>query len=101
MHLPRLRSVATSLPHNRMTQAEVKQGVAEVFAGHPELERLLPLFDRAGIETRYFAFPKDYYLDAKPFGRRNDDYIALASRLGVEAVGRALESSGLGPKDGD
>ena len=84
-----------------MTQADVKESAREIFRGAPELDRHLALFDRAGVDMRYFAFPKSYYLDGKPFGRRNDDYIRVGQTLGEEAVRRALLAAHLEPRDVD
>ena len=84
-----------------MTQAEVKDEVRRQFTRIPDLDRLLPLFDRSGVRTRHFAFPKDYYLDGKSFGRRNDDYIEMAQTLGEQAIRSALAQASLEPKDVD
>jgi alkylresorcinol/alkylpyrone synthase len=75
--------------------------VRRQFTRIPDLDRLLPLFDRSGVHTRFFAFPKEYYLDGKSFGRRNDDYIEVAQALGEKAVLLALERASLKPSDVD
>jgi alkylresorcinol/alkylpyrone synthase len=89
------------LPGHRLTQDEARDEVRRQFTRIPDLERLLPLFDRSGVRTRYFAYPKEYYLDGKTFGRRNDDYIEIAQALGEKAVRTALERAGLVPGDVD
>jgi len=53
------------------------------------------------VRTRYFAFPKEYYLDGKSFGRRNDDYIQVAKELAEKAVRTALDRAGLEPAQVD
>ena len=84
-----------------MTQEEAREAVRRQFTRIPDLDRLLPLFDRSGVGTRYFAYPKEYYLDGKSFGRRNDDYIQVAQTLGEKAVRTALERAELEPHDVD
>ena len=73
----------------------MKDEVRRQFTRISDLERLLPLFDRSGVRTRHFAFPKDYYLDGKSFGRRNDDYLQVAETLGAQAIRTALAQASL------
>jgi alkylresorcinol/alkylpyrone synthase len=96
---PRIAAVATALPPHRLDQAEAKAGAREAWGSVPDLERLLVLFDRCGVSTRYLAFPKSYYLTPRSFGDRNRDYIAIAQDLGETAARRALDRAGLGPGD--
>ena len=84
-----------------MTQDDAREEVRRQFTRIPDLERLLPLFDRSGVGTRYFAFPKEYCLDGKSFGRRNDDYIEVAQALGEKAIRIALEKASIEIKDVD
>jgi len=93
--------LGTALPPHRLTQEEARDAVRRQFTNIPELDRLLPLFDRSGVRTRYFAYPKEYYLDGKSFGCRNDDYIDVAQTLGEKAVRTALDRAGLKPEDVD
>lgn len=98
---PRILSVATAVPPHRLHQDEVKEETGRLFASLPEIDRLLPLFDRAGVEWRHMAFPKAYYLEPRGFGARNDDYIRVALELGETAIRRALDRAGLGVDDVD
>lgn len=100
-HHPRILSVATAVPPHRLHQEEVKAETGRLFAGLPDIERLLPLLDRAGVEWRHMAFPKTYYLEPRSFGERNADYVRVALELGEEAVRRALDRAGLEIEDVD
>jgi alkylresorcinol/alkylpyrone synthase len=93
--------VATALPPHAIGQAEAREEARKAFADLPDIDRLVRLFDGSGVENRYLAFPKEYYLNPKSFGRRNDDYIQIGLELGERAVTSALEQAGLSPRDLD
>jgi len=94
---PRIVSVATAVPPHRVTQAEAKEEARRAFAELPGIDRLIRVFDGAGVEARHLAFPKEYYLSPRPFGERNRDYIRIARELGGRAVRAGLEKAGLAP----
>jgi alkylresorcinol/alkylpyrone synthase len=98
---PRIAAVTTALPPHRLTQAEAKAGAREVFADLPDLERLLRLFDRSGVETRYLVRPREYYLESRPFEERNQDYVTAALTLGEEAIRQGLDAAGIAPAEVD
>ncbi len=98
---PRIAALATALPEHRMTQSEAKEGARIAFAGLPDLDRLLHLFDRSGVESRYMVHPRDWYLAPRSFGERNHEYIRAATDLGGRAVSAALDRAGLAPTDVD
>lgn len=58
---------------------------------------LLNVFDRSGVESRAFVFPKEYYLEHRTFKERNDAYISQGAELGV----KALEETGIDPREID
>lgn len=96
----RLIGLATSTPAYPLTQAQVKARWEKEFGETTDPE-LLAVFDHAGVETRYFAFPPEYYLADHPFGRRNQDYIQVAARLAEEATSRCLDRAGRKPEEVD
>ena len=91
----RILSVATALPPHRYPQAELAQVAARLFGAEARLRTLLSVFASCGVETRYLARPKEYYLQPPPFGQRNDDCIAVATELAETALAGALERAGL------
>lgn len=95
--MPRLRSIATSLPPHRISQAEAREACRKLFgeAARPSF------FDNAGVETRYFANPLPYYLDGHGFARRNRDWLDRGLELAERAARGALERTGLQPSDID
>ncbi|HET6520299.1 MAG TPA: 3-oxoacyl-[acyl-carrier-protein] synthase III C-terminal domain-containing protein [Geminicoccaceae bacterium] len=99
---PRLLGVATALPPYRYGQAEAKAGAARLFEGaFSDLERLLPLFDRTGIDSRWSCVPLDWYEAPHGFGERNRLYLEHAEALLLEAARAALDRAGLTPAEVD
>ncbi|MBI2932783.1 MAG: type III polyketide synthase [Planctomycetes bacterium] len=95
--MARIRSVATALPPHRVDQATAREVCRKLLGDH----ELLDVFDRAGVETRYFAFPPEYYMSGRGFQERNKDYIEQAMLLGERAARGALEKAGVSPGDID
>jgi len=61
------------------------------------MERLLPLFDRTGVDTRYFVRPPEWYAKGQSFETRNSVYAASALELAEEAARACLDRSGISP----
>ncbi|MBK7670254.1 MAG: hypothetical protein IPJ24_02520 [bacterium] len=100
--MPRLVSVATAVPATRIEQS-VAAGFARAkfAAALPDLERLMPLFTHAGIETRYFAVPQEWFFEHHDLAERSARYVTEATRLSEQAATAALEQAGLAPVDID
>ena len=61
---PRLLALTSAVPPHLLRQERAKAAARRVFAGRgAELERLLPVFDHAGIETRHSCLPLERYLE--------------------------------------
>jgi len=100
--MPRLLSVATAVPDTRIEQAVAAEFARLKFAGRlPDLERLLPLFTHAGIETRYFAAPQEWFLAPHDLAERSARYVSEATRLSAQAATEALARADLRPADID
>ena len=100
-HPCRIVSVATAVPPHRVSQSEAKEEARKVFADLPDIDRLIQVYDRAGVEYRHLAFPKSYYIEPRSFGERNRDFIRIASSLGEDAVRTALSRAEIEPGDVD
>ena len=86
---PRLVALATAVPPYALHHAEVRIRAAHLFAGAGgEIERLLPVFDNAGIATRYSCVPIEWYEVPPGWKERNRIYIENAVDL-LERVARA------------
>jgi alkylresorcinol/alkylpyrone synthase len=100
--MPSIRSVATAVPATRVDQDQAEAFARLRFAGRlPDLERLLPLFANAGIRTRYFAAPREWFEVEHDLAAKSALYVSEATRLSAEAAGSALARAGLGPADID
>lgn len=95
--MPRIVSVATTLPSNRVSQADTREAMAGVCRGDRAMERLLPVFDRTGVETRYFVRPLDWYAAGQSFESRNNVYAASGLELAEQAARSCLSTSGVSP----
>jgi alkylresorcinol/alkylpyrone synthase len=93
---PRLLALATAVPPYRLEQREVAAKAPEIFAGlGARLESLLPVYDNAGIETRYSCVPLDWYLKPTGWKERNALYMENALDLIAQAADECLGRAGL------
>ncbi len=95
MNSARIRAVATALPAHVMSQELALATCEKVYAGHPELRRLLKVFRTSGVRKRHFSFPPEAYLKERPFEERNDAYIEQALFLATRAIRSCLEQAEL------
>lgn len=95
-HSPRLISLATAVPPYTLAQADVAAIARHIFDGpNSEIEYLLPIFENAGIGTRYSCVPLEWYLEPVGWKARNALYLDSALDL-IERVTRdCLEQAGV------
>ncbi len=98
---PKVSATAVAVPEHRITQKEIIEISGKIFGKNPHLERLLKIFENAGVAERYFSFPIDYYLNGRTFAQRNRDYIEQAKKLGARVIEEALERSGSSAREID
>ena len=102
MLLPRILSIATAVPPYRLDQDDVVRRAAEIFDGSfADLERLLPVYGNAAIESRYSCVPIEWYMADHGFAERNRLYIENATALLERAAADCLAAAHLGPQDVD
>lgn len=99
--MPRIASVATALPATRFSQSDIRDAMAGVCRGNRALERLLPVFDRTGVDARYFVRPLEWYAQGPSFEERNAVYAECAFDLARQAIHTCLERAGLEATDVD
>ncbi len=96
--MPRIAGIATEVPPHRIDQESAREFVRDLFGRtRGDIERLLPVFTNAGIETRYFSRPADWFRTPRSFGEKNEAYIESATALGAEVAGRVLREAGVTP----
>lgn len=98
--MPRIAAVSTAVPEHVLEQSEIRAFAATVFP--PNLyERLLPVFDNANIERRYFAVDAEWLQRDHSFTEVNDRYIEVALELSERVVCEAAEMASIGTTDID
>jgi len=99
---PRIHAVATALPPYRFSQEDVARRAAGLFDGSfNNLERLMPVYANAAIETRYSCVPLEWYMADHGFAERNSLYLKHATDLLERAAADCLGKAGLAPADID
>jgi alkylresorcinol/alkylpyrone synthase len=93
---PRIQAVATAVPANVIHQDEVRQRIDRVFAGRVrDLDRFMPIYGNAGVETRYSCVPLEWYEQDYGWAERNALYVEHSLRLLTDAALRCLDQAGL------
>ncbi len=100
--MSKIQAVATAVPDHRIDQHQAMDFARGMFSQHiQELDRLLPLFGNAGIETRYFSAPREWFRAAHDLAEKSALYVKEATRLSALAAGKVLVQAELGPTDID
>ena len=93
---PRLLGLSTAVPDHVLAQDDVKAWARRLFNGrNADIERLLPAFDNAGIETRYSCVPLEWHEKGHRWVEKNRLYVEKAVDLLARAAQDCLESAGL------
>ena len=92
---PRLTALATAVPPYVLHQADVRRRVLALFDG---MDRMLPVFENAGIDRRYSCVPIEWYLTPSTWQERNALYIDNAVRLLARCTESCLQQAGIGPE---
>ncbi|HLT35749.1 MAG TPA: 3-oxoacyl-[acyl-carrier-protein] synthase III C-terminal domain-containing protein [Enhygromyxa sp.] len=94
-------AVASASPEHRLSQARAKQFARGFFAddfsddGDAELERLLEVYENAGVETRHIGRPIEWLEQKRSFPEKNAAYREQALQLATRAAAVALEQAGI------
>lgn len=99
---PALLSLATAVPSIVLRQADVVARAATLFDGRKsDIERLMPVFENAGIATRYSCVPLEWYERDHGWAERNQLYIDNALDLLEQAALACLGRAGIAPSEID
>lgn len=97
---PTVLSVGTAVPRHVMAQSDLAAMAPRMFdPQRSEVERLMPVFEHAGIDTRYSCVPLDWYLRPHGWRERNALYVENAVDLLGHAAEEALAEAGREPRD--
>src|SRR3546814_13375686 len=90
---PRIAAIACAVPPHRISQREVMETATRLFDRRTsEIERLLPAFSNAGVDSRYSCVPLEWYFEAHGWRERNAPFVENAltrsedRRVGNEVV---------------
>src|SRR4051812_48277883 len=98
---PRLIALKTAVPPYPVDQVIASRRAAHLFAGHPEVLRLLSVFDNTGIDTRYSCVPIDWYSEPHGWKERTDLYLKHSVDLLEKVAKDCLTEAGLSRDDID
>ncbi|WP_422001672.1 type III polyketide synthase [Reyranella sp.] len=97
-----LLSVAPAMPPHRLLQSDAAAAARRIFSHrYAAFERMAPVFDTAGIRSRYTVKPLDWYLGDLDWPERNAAYLEGAQELFVAAAGAALDQAGIAASEVD
>lgn len=98
----RLQALATAVPTHRFGQDDIRAWAARHFTGRArDIERLLPAFDNAGIESRYACMPLDWFAQPRGWEEKNRLFLDHAVDLLCRAATECLDKAGLKPDEID
>lgn len=93
---PRIAGLATAVPPHRLPQREVLEHAAETFGERFKgFEKLLPVFENTGIESRYSVRPFEWFHEEQSWPKRTAAYLDGATELFLKAANAALDEAGV------
>ncbi|HEX8439108.1 type III polyketide synthase [Archangium sp.] len=99
---PVIRAVERLLPPHYAHQEQIIGALRDMWATrHFNIERLEELHRSVKVDGRFLALPIEQYGALVTFQQRNDAWIQVALDLGEQVVRRALDKTGLTPRDVD
>lgn len=97
----RLLSLATAVPPYVFMQSEVRGRVTRLFEESTGIDRMLPVFDNAGIDRRHSCVPMDWYEQPHGWAERNTLYVDNAVDLLEKVAHDCIDKASLTPSDID
>lgn len=98
---PRLLALSTAVPRHVLHQFEVRAQAGQFFGGARETERLMPVFDNAGIDMRHSCVPLEWYREPHGWAERNALYVENAVALLEKVTRDCLAEANLDAADID
>jgi alkylresorcinol/alkylpyrone synthase len=85
-----LTALATASPHHLLRQEDVIAFARDLFGTDREVERLIPAFSNAGIDSRRSCVPLAWYAERHGWKDKNGLYVENAVALATEAAKACL-----------
>jgi alkylresorcinol/alkylpyrone synthase len=98
---PKLIALQTAVPPYPVNQTDAARRAAHLFAGHPEVLRLLSVFNNTGIDARYSCVPIDWYSEPHGWKERTDLYLQNSVDLLERVANDCLAEARLGRDEVD
>lgn len=83
-------SVGLGIPKNKITQEDAKSLVEELFRDNRKIQKLLPVFDNAKVQSRQLVADIEWYKSDHDFKETNDTYFFHAKQLLLQAMDACL-----------
>jgi len=97
-----LLSLATAVPPHVLHQQEVLERAHHLFQKNgANIDRLLPVYANAGIETRYSCVPIEWYSEPSGWKGRTALFVENAEALLRQAAEKCLAAAGVAPEKVD
>ncbi|MBS4173221.1 3-oxoacyl-[acyl-carrier-protein] synthase III C-terminal domain-containing protein [Bacillus sp. FJAT-49736] len=94
--MPKIFSIGLGIPDNKIYQTEIMNFAKQLFSdAFRDIERLLPVFQNAEIESRYFTKQLEWYGEDHSFAEKNEIFIENAERLCIKAIEHCLNQKGV------
>ena len=98
----KLSGVATAVPDHVIRQSDATAVATHLFSEKVRgFRRLAPVFENAGIRTRYSVRPLSWFYEPHGWSERMNAYTEGASRLFVDVATRAIQQANLTAADID
>jgi alkylresorcinol/alkylpyrone synthase len=89
-------AAGTAVPAYRVGQSVAQQFCHALFQEvYSDIDRLLPVFNNALIQDRYFSVPPEWFETGHSFAEKNELYIKTAMEVGQAAITACLENAEL------
>ncbi len=99
IRMPRIAGVTTAVPRHKLEQIAVKHFAQNIFGANAE--RLLPVFDNALIDSRYFVSDMEWFAREHSFTEANDLFIQASLDLTQQAVVALADRCSISTEDFD
>ena len=96
-----LLGIATVVPRYEIRQEDVMPRVQNYLSGVDKsaLERLMPIYENAGIERRFSCVPPEWYGEPHGWEEKNRLYIENSVDLIEESAAKAMTQSGVSAEE--
>jgi alkylresorcinol/alkylpyrone synthase len=97
--MPRILDIEPVVPNYKIDQSTAEDFVRFLFSNSAlDIDRLLPVFKNAYVETRYSCVPLEWFKKNHPFSEKNQLYVENAVKLCEKAITNIVARTGVSPE---